>query len=126
MATDANRARPPSASAPVDIGTRLELFVDELLVDRLEGVALRLHSPQPQPLARSPVRGAYLSVLRDGDVYRAYYRQYAASYAGAGYDGNPGETTRYAHSTDGREWAFPDLGLHEVDGSTRNNAILAG
>ncbi|MFA6109013.1 MAG: hypothetical protein WDA75_09590 [Candidatus Latescibacterota bacterium] len=114
------------ATEPVAIGSRLELFVDDLLIDRLQGTALRLHAPQSQPLACSPLRGAYLSVLLDGALYRAYYREYAASYAGESFDGNEGETTRYAESTDGREWTFPDLGIAEVDGSSHNNAILAG
>jgi hypothetical protein len=31
----------------VDLGTRLELFADGRLVERLEGASLRLHAPQP-------------------------------------------------------------------------------
>ena len=110
---------------PVDIGNRLELFVDDLLVDRLQGTTFKLHIPEAQPLADHPLRGAYLSVLQDEDRYRAYYRQYADSYRGESFDGNPGETTRYAESRDGHEWTFPDLGLFTVDGSPHNNVILA-
>ena len=113
------------ADNPVDIQSRLELFVDDLLIDRTEGTTLKLHAPQPQPMAQSPVRGAYLTVLQDGDLYRAYYRQSLDTYVGERFDGNDGETTRYAESNDGCEWSFPDLGLVGIDGSTRNNAILA-
>lgn len=109
----------------IDIGSRLELFVDRLLIERLDNTTLQLHSPQPQPLARQPLTGAYLTVLQDAGRYRAYYRQYADSFTGKRSDGNRGETTRYAESDDGHEWRFPELGLAEVDGSTRNNAILA-
>ena len=36
-----------SAATPVlDIGSRLELFVDRELVERFDGTALKLHSPQ--------------------------------------------------------------------------------
>lgn len=116
----------PPAGAAVDIGKRLELFVDDLLIAALEGVELRLHEPQPQPLARQPLRGSYMSVVQDGALFKAYYRQYAATYGGERFDGNAGETTRYAESLDGHEWTFPDLGLLAVDDSRHNNAVLAG
>ncbi len=34
------------ASEPIDIGSRRELFVDHHLIDQLNGVSLKLHSPQ--------------------------------------------------------------------------------
>jgi hypothetical protein len=110
---------------PVDIGSRLELFVDRVLIDRLDNATLKLHTPQPQPLAHHPVTGFYMTMLMDAGLYKAYYRQYADSYTGEQTDGNAGETTRYAESEDGHEWRFPDLGLRTVDGSTHNNAVLA-
>ncbi|MDY0167038.1 MAG: hypothetical protein RBS80_10875 [Thermoguttaceae bacterium] len=40
-------------SAPIDVGSRLELFVDEHLVDKREGDArLHLHKPQPKLICR--------------------------------------------------------------------------
>ena len=40
------------ADAPLDIGSRRELFVDGYLVDRLNGKAqLRLHHPEPREIA---------------------------------------------------------------------------
>ena len=33
--------------AALDIGSRLELFVDRYLIESLEGLSLELHSPQP-------------------------------------------------------------------------------
>ena len=36
---------PPAAS--VEIGSRLELFVDDYLIDRMAGVQLKLHEPRP-------------------------------------------------------------------------------
>ena len=35
---------------PIDIGNRLELFVDDFLIDSLEGAELRLAQPAEQPL----------------------------------------------------------------------------
>lgn len=37
--------------SPVDIGTRLELFVDDFLVERMDGIALLLHHPIPRETA---------------------------------------------------------------------------
>jgi len=112
-------------AAPVNIGSRLELFVDRTLVDTLKGVELRLQTPQPLPLSASPVRGVYMTVIKDGDLYRAYYRANDKTYTGPKGDGNPGELTCYAESKNGHDWIFPNLGLFEVDGSRHNNVILA-
>jgi hypothetical protein len=110
----------------INIASRLELFVDRYLIDRLRGVKLRMHRPQRLPLAERPVKGGYLTVIKDGDLYRAYYRGYDPRYPGDRFDGNPGEITCYAESRDGHEWTFPELGLFEINGSKKNNVILAG
>lgn len=108
----------------VDIGSRLELFTDRHLVETLAGLAFKLHEPQLAPPPHSPVQGHYMTVIRDGGAYRAYYRQYDPTYTGEKYDGSPGEVTCYSESRDGTEWSHPDLGLCEVAGSRRNNAVL--
>lgn len=116
---------PTRENSPIDIGARLELFVDRHIVDTLRQTTFRLHHPQPLSLPRSPIRGAYMSILKDGDLYRAYFRDYDPTYAGERRDGNEGEITCYAQSRDGHEWTFPELGFHEVDGTRANSAILA-
>jgi len=110
---------------PVEIGSRLELFVDDLLVESMERVSMRLHRAFPQPLAESPLAISYTTVIRDGDLYRAYYRDCVPGYDGHMQDGNPGEITCYAESRDGHEWAYPDLGVHEVRSQRGGNVILA-
>ena len=115
----------PAADKAVDIGSRLELFVDRVLVDRLDNVAFRLHRPQRLPLGKSPLIGSYATVIKDGDLYRAYYRAVKPGYTGSREDGHPGEITCYQESTDGANWVKPNLGLVEIDGSRENNAILA-
>ncbi len=115
-----------SAEKPVQIGSRLELFVDQYLVDRMENAAFRLHHPQKAPLPEFPLVGDYATVIKDGDLYRGYYRGEDPSYTGKkDYSGHPGETTCYAESHDGHEWTFPSLGLFEVNGTRENNVILA-
>ena len=46
-----------SPDAALEIGTRLELFVDSYLIETLEGATLALQRPVEKPLAKSPLRG---------------------------------------------------------------------
>ena len=41
-------ANPAETTEALDIGSRLELFVDDYLIDSREGVRLQLHEPQPE------------------------------------------------------------------------------
>ena len=120
-------AEPPKADAPISIGSRRELFVDHLLVGRLQGARLVLHRPWDEGVVLkfdNPWEGlfcGYCTVIRDGALYRMYYRGSPKP----GKDGSPSEVTCYAESRDGRQWTKPDLGLFEVMGTRRNNVILA-
>ena len=64
----------------IDVGSRRELFVDRTLIDRLDGARLRLHEPRLEGVALTfdkPWEGvfsAYITVIKDGDLYRMYYR----------------------------------------------------
>jgi hypothetical protein len=107
----------------VDVGTRRELFVDNLLIDRLTDLTVQSHEPRPAGVAvrydlphEDPLACFYTTVLKDGEHFRMYYR-------GA----RPAEhhsMTCYAESKDGIVWVKPELGLVEVNGSSRNNVIL--
>ena len=110
---------PAGAAEPVNIGSRLELFVDDYLIEKMEGGAeLILHRPTPRELAvvhDAPWEGpgsGYHTVFADGDLYRMYYR-------GGGH-------ACYAYSKDGIHWTKPELGLFEFDGSKKNNIIWIG
>ncbi len=113
-------------SEAINIGSRLEMFVDHFLIETMNDVELFIHRPVKMPLAENPITGAYMTVFKDGDIFRAYYREYVKEYEGARSDGNPGEKTSYAESRDGHEWTFPELNIFEINGSKRNNAVLAG
>jgi hypothetical protein len=58
----------------IDLGQRLELFVDHHLIDSLQGVRLILHSPRNEGAALAfdrPWEGAfsgYVTVLKDGSA----------------------------------------------------------
>ena len=106
--------------AVVDIGSRRELFVDHLLIEKLDGVWLKLHEPKLTPLVPGTPSGHYATVLKEDDLYRRYDRGGVAEH-----DGDVSETTRYWESRDGIHWTKPDLGLYELNGSRNNNVIQA-
>ncbi len=122
-------APPETPARAADIGSRLELFADRYLIDRLEGAELRLHHPQPGEVVLRldrPWEGivsGYFTVIKDGDRYLMYYRGRPTSSRA---DGSAGahEVACLAHSRDGITWERPNLGLLEVNGTRENNVIL--
>lgn len=119
---------PVFAEEPLNIGNRLELFVDHYLIDTMQSATLRMHEPQPRETVLAfdkPWEGrycGYVTIFEDGGLYRLYYRGLPT----AGKDGSGVECTCYAESKDGIHFEKPNLGLFEVMGSRENNAILAG
>lgn len=117
-----------SLTQVLEIGNRRELFVDHYLIDRLQGTRLKLHEPQLAGVALKfdrPWEGAfvgYCTVIKDGDVYRLYYRGLPK----AGRDGSEIEGTCYAESRNGVRWEKPNLGLYEILGTRDNNVVLHG
>ena len=113
-------------SEALDIGGRRELFVDRHLIERLDGLRLELEEPRDEGSVLSfdkPWEGAfsgYVTIIRDGDTLRAYYRGLPK----AGADGSAEETTCYAESNDGRTWRKPELDLYKR-GGVSTNIILA-
>lgn len=126
-----------SATAPVEVGSRLEPLVDEFLIDRMDGVQFRLHEPHAAGTVMvfdRPWEGGtsgYTSVFKDGDLYRMYYRGSSDPTYSIKATVRPDEVTVpghpqftcYAESTDGITWVRPNLGLHEFNGSKDNNII---
>ena len=143
-----------SAPDPIQIGSRLELFVDDFLVERMEGIERKLHTPARLARPKSPLPDRfYCTILKDDELFRAYWRDKDPDYpgskeyfaenpeevakyaeatgmkperitAGDYFAGHPGTVVRYAESGDGHEWNFPKLGLVEVAGTKENNVIL--
>ena len=104
-----------------DIGSRRELFVDQYLIERLDGATLKMHEPRLAPPMSEPADNLeYGTVIKDGDLFRLYTRDGR----GAKFDGDQPEVTRYCESRDGVHWIKPKLGLVEIDGSKENNVIL--
>ncbi len=120
--------RPREAdAAPLDVGSRRELFVDRWLIERLEHARLQMHAPRDEgPVLKfdqvweGPHAG-YVTILPDGDRFRMYYRGISELTR----DGSEHERTCVAESVDGRNWTKPELGLFEFAGTKANNIVLA-
>lgn len=118
-----------AAAESVRIDGRWELFVDDHLIDNMEGdIALHLHRPVAREVVLihdEPWEGntsGYHTVFQDGPLYRMYYR-------GWDHDSKTQKqihkaVTCYAESKDGIKWQKPNLGLFEFNGSKANNIIL--
>jgi hypothetical protein len=112
---------------PVPIGTRLELMVDDYLLEKLTNTRLELHQPYPAGVAirfDAPWEGSftgYITIIKDSERFRMYYRGLPVDRA----DGSEAEVTCYAESSDGITWSKPKLGLFEVHGTKDNNVVLA-
>lgn len=114
----------------LNIGSRLELFVDDFLIERMKGVNLTLHRPTCHEVVivhDKPWEGnscGYHTIFKDGNIYRMYYR-------GWNHDNKTQKQLHkamvcYAESSDGIRWNKPSLNLVEFDGSKENNIILKG
>jgi len=119
-----------TSAEPLDVGTQLELAIDPRWIDSLEGLQLTPHAPVPREVVlKSPGVGdddrdsweylyGYLSVMKDGDIYRMYYRHVQPS---SDQDGH--EFSCYAESRDAIHWTKPNLGLFNIPNSEDGNAI---
>ena len=118
-------------STPLDVGARLELAIEPRWIASMEGLRLQQQRPVPREIVLSSPSGVvdprrrswesmfgYVSVLKDGDLYRMYYRDARPS---SDPDGH--EFFCYAESRDGIHWTKPDLQLFSIPGSDAGNAI---
>ena len=122
-----------NAEDAIHIGSRLELFVDDGLIETMSGGArLHLHRPTRREIVFKTDAlwegnaSAFQSVFKDGDLYRMYYR--GLHYA---HGGKPARAMKahpwflcYAESDDGIHWRRPELGIFEFNGSRANNIVL--
>ncbi|HWS01552.1 MAG TPA: hypothetical protein VN249_13105 [Prolixibacteraceae bacterium] len=112
---------------PIALSNKREIFVDNYLIDKLEGIQIVKHTPHdesPVLFFDNPWEGVfcgYCTIIQDGERYLVYYRGLPT----AGKDGTDEETTCIAVSDDGIHWQKPDLGLFMIKGSLDNNVILA-
>ncbi len=119
-----------SNDVSIKIGTNRQLFVDDFWTNDMRGVERKLHHPVKREVAIESDRiweggGVYYSlVTHDDDRYRMWYRCDPRG-KGEEYD-DYDALTAYAESDDGINWAKPDLGIIEFQGSTHKNLIWSG
>ncbi len=122
----------PRVKAPLTIGSELQLFIDDYIVDRMSGSAkYQLHHPEPREIAiehNEPWEGSgssFHSVFKDGDIYRMYYSAWDFTITrGKVTDDSHPYLLCYAESKDGISWYKPNLGLIAFNGSKNNNIIM--
>jgi len=115
------------AARPVVVGPNKQLFIDDYVIDSMEGVEKTLH--QAQRDGRNPIlkpehpwegRALETPIVFWDDELRIYRMYYWALHP-------DGIFTCYATSKDGLRWHKPILGLHQGPGGSRqNNIVLRG
>ena len=119
-------AEAPAGKSAIAIGSRVEMFVDDWLIDRMSHLTLELQEPVRREIVLTtdqPWEGrasAYFTAFQDKDRIRLYYRGAIPD------DSSDQQITCYAESADGVHFTRPNLGLVEFDGSTANNIIYRG
>jgi hypothetical protein len=110
----------------VSIGSRLEMFVDDWLIEDKQGVGLKLHSPVRKETVLEFDRewegafSGYVTVIQREGKVQLYYRGNCTT------DLSEDQVTCYAESADGIHFDKPNLGLYDYAGSNRNNVVLKG
>ncbi len=115
---------------PLNIGTRLEIFADDFLIEKMEGeISQNVHQPKPEDVVFSADAtwegntSGYYTLFRDDDLIRMIYRGWAHQ-PQPPVKARHREFTCYAESKDGLNFTKPKLGLVEWEGSKENNIIL--
>jgi len=122
------RAEKPTTQAADDavrsVGNEVQIFVDDALLARKSGVVRRVHACEKLP---EPVMVSEKTWEQDGIDQRIYV------YGTVRRDSETGllrmwynrlHLVMQATSTDGLRWQRPDLGLYELAGSKKNNAVF--
>ena len=110
----------------VAIGSRIEMFVDNWLIEQRKGVSLRLNTPIKREVVLvtdKPWEGidsAYYTAIQDGKRVRLYYRGFCPA------DASEQQVTCMVESEDGIHFTRPALGLFDFQGSKANNIIWKG
>ena len=108
-----------AVDTPLDVGSSLELAVDPRWIDSIDGARLDQKTPVPREVVmQGSGEFGYLSVLKDGDLYRMYHRTVRP-----GNDPDGHEFFCYLESRDGIRWSKPNLDLFNIPGLDARNAI---
>lgn len=129
----------PQGKGSVDIASRLELFVDDFMIDDIAGGAERkMHNPVPREVVfvsdkpwEGPISGYYSIVQHDSKIRmyfsgRPYYDKKLYEGENVNTDYAIEQTTCMVESTDAINFVRPNLGLVEFNGSKENNIVYHG
>jgi hypothetical protein len=114
--------------AVVDIGSRVEMFVDEWLIEQRNRVEMKMHPPIRREVVLSFDQlwegraSSFCTIIQEEDKIRLYYRGNASNRKSDDVE----QVTCYAESTDGIHFTRPELGIYEFQGSKRNNIVWQG
>ncbi len=124
-------ANPSPAGTVIDVGSKKQLFVDDLFVSSRHGVRLTVNPPhktRERNLAPGPDRpweavrvGYPCTVMEDQGKFRMWYD---AMYDRQPEDQLPYRTVCYAESDDGINWRKPIVGAYAFRGSRQNNISI--
>ena len=126
----------PAHSTPTIARNQPQLFLDDLLVAKKDNIRriwhkLRKHPANPLFGPSGDERALYLfgTVLRERPpgktgkpIFRMWY--YAMPRQSGRMRKYPSTHVAYATSRDGLKWVKPNLGLIEINGNRRNNAVF--
>ncbi len=114
------------AKEPYELGCNKFLFLDDFLLDQIEGARLQVNPPRfdalvliaDKPWEKGGIT-SYGNVFWDPNAkeYRLYYVPVA-------WDVEPGFCLALATSKDGLQWEKPNLGAVEWKGSKDNNIVV--
>lgn len=114
----------------MNIGNRVEMLVDDALIESTRGLRFELNRPMPREVvirADKPWEGVgslvYNSVFEWNGKYHLYYRATGPENKG---DQDVLQYICYACSEDGVRWEKPNLGIYDYQGSTENNILMGG
>jgi hypothetical protein len=123
---------------PVELGPERQVFIDDWLVESRSGVRRVLHQPvklpEPVLIGDQPWEGWMVyphgspCVIYDAAerIYKIWYQAYSIQAGKPGSHPKERYVLCYATSRDGLRWERPELGIHEFNGSSRNNIVIVG
>jgi hypothetical protein len=118
-----------AAPAPVDLGSRRVLLVDDYLTESRQGIELRLHPPRRGEVVfkfDAPWEGTnnnFFRLIRFQGMFRMYYVSAQDTYDNGLKYGGRDTLACVLEGPDGIHWSRPDLGLFPFRGSKHNNII---
>lgn len=114
----------------IDIGSRVEMMVDDALISSADGLRFELNRPLPREIAicadkpwESVGSLVYNTVFEWNGRYHLYYRATGPENKG---DRDSLQYLCYARSTDGVHWEKPNLGIYDYQGGRDNNILMGG